>query len=122
MKHFKFLPALLLLFAPVLASAAVPQGEYVGLITGGGKQSTTTFKTDDGKITATYYMSEVKSGGTISKIKLDGQNLTGEWKDEFGKGYVLFIFNPDYSSFQGCWSKKKIKDCEETSQSWNGNR
>jgi hypothetical protein len=122
MKYIKILTVFMFLLTPAFAGAVDLQGDYLGNIAGGGSESTTSFKTEGNKISATYYMSKVKSSGTLTDIKLNDRSLTGQWHDDFGKGYVLFQFNPDYSSFQGCWDKKKLKDCENSSQPWNGNK
>jgi len=105
------------------ALAGPYQGSYRGYINGGGRDSVTTFTPQGGKMLGSYYMTETQSTGTISKLKMKDNVLTGQWHDQFGEGPVRFEFNSALDQFFGCWAPKKtkLKNCYGQNE-WSGKR
>jgi len=121
----KFFASLAIGFAMVsqTALAGTYQGSYRGYIKGGGRNSVTTFTSQGGKMIGSYYMTEVQSTGSIAKLKMKDNVLTGVWHDEFGEGPVRFEFNSALDQFFGCWAPKKakLKNCYGQNE-WSGKR
>lgn len=64
-------------------------------------------KDDESVSAGKYHMSEsdkIVIGELSDCYNNTGNVLTCQWRDEYGKGGVDFIFAPDYSSFNGRWS------------------
>jgi hypothetical protein len=68
---------------------------------------------DGNKVTGTYRF----KGGTISGI-LEGHTLTGIWVQTNAKGKLEFVFDKDFSAFEGKWG---YNDAAPTKK-WNGKK
>jgi len=55
--------------------------------------------------------------GRIDGI-LEGNTVTGTWHQSNGEGKLIFVFAPDFSSFEGKWGRNS----ETPSAQWNGKK
>ena len=121
----------LLVFTVTLVQAAVPQGimeiagHYVGMAYNGGDLDpvVTVLSFDSqGRFSGSYSVEDengIFEGRLSGLIKEEGErSFSLEWTDQDGEGFVYLDFSPDYSSFNGVWTRT---DGEEQFP-WSGRR
>jgi len=57
-----------------------------------------TLQQSGNQVSGTYKHSDGRIEGTLS-----GTTLSGWWTQSNGKGRIVFVFSPDFSSFTGKW-------------------
>ena len=99
--------SLLVLESVVKANEDRVAGIYQGIIwSNGNKQGTTEFSlSGDGSLTGEYRFgsAENQQTGILTDCELDGLELSCIWRDSYGAGDLIVIFNQDFSSFKGGW-------------------
>ncbi len=121
----------LLIFTTTLAQAAVPEGimkiagRYAGMAYNGGDLDpvVTVLSFDaQGRFAGSYSVEDENGffeGRLSGLIKEEGEHsFSLEWTDQDGEGFVYLDFSPDYSSFNGVWTRT---DGEEQFP-WSGRR
>lgn len=72
-----------------------------------------TLQINGNKVTGKYAYMDGRISGT-----LEGNRLTGTWKQSNGKGRLEFVFNNDFSAFTGKWGYNE----KVPSSKWNGTK
>ena len=99
-------------------------GSYTGVIFNGGDEypTTTTFKTEGGKLSGVYKLDVYGTDheGTLGEFKEAGAGkFKCRWNDDMDReGNFSMTFSPDGSSFKGNWDA----DDGDGDGEWNGKK